>query len=131
MNRVIFTLILLVGFACPTFASYRVSNLNTVCIAYAAPQHTLTPNDMDCAAYVDGITSEMQYEIFSTPKGFVVGTWADGVSVDQVIRVFIKYVQANPEALNKDCGIVIRDAAVQAGLYKATLYKAPIVPSEN
>jgi len=135
MNRVIFTLILLVGLSGMAVAG-TTSDLQTICNHYAmAPASADFSNDttsVACFMYVRGVAEEMAGEIVISPDNkYVVGLWADGVSNDQVIRVFIKYVAANPETLNKPAFFIVRYAAVAAGLYSYTPYKAPIVPSNN
>jgi hypothetical protein len=73
-----------------------------------------------CEAYARGIKDAMDGELVwldDTHKRVSVGTWADGVTTDQVIRVFQKFAVENPALLNKPAVQVIRQSAEQAGIY--------------
>lgn len=73
-----------------------------------------------CFAYARGVRDEMDGELNwsdDTRKKVVIGHWQDGVTVDQIIRVFLDYVGKNPAQLNKPVRDVIRQSAEQAGIY--------------
>ena len=53
-----------------------------------------------CFAYLRGMKDAMDGDLSwadDLHKQVVVGVWSDNVSVDQLIRVFLKYANANPE----------------------------------
>jgi hypothetical protein len=73
-----------------------------------------------CFAYLRGMKDVMDgYLAWSDDlhKQVVVGVWSDGVSVDQLIRVFVNYAKGNPEKLNQSAFAVFRQSVEAAGLY--------------
>jgi hypothetical protein len=50
-------------------------------------------------------------------KQVVGGVWSDNVTVDQLIRVFVRFANANPQKLNQPAIAVFRESAEAAGLY--------------
>ncbi len=74
-----------------------------------------------CYAYMRGVQEEMAGELAWADEGahtrLVVGNWQDGVSTDQLTRVFVKYVNDNPAELNKPANAVIRRSAEASELY--------------
>jgi len=124
--------ILVAVLACSAFATTSTDTLNALCIQYIAQPDTPTPSNMGCMSYVKGVTEEMDGELVTIDgQKYATGNWAENVSFGQVIRVFVKYVTANPETLNKPAFLTIRASAVASGLYAYTAFKAPVIPSNN
>lgn len=76
-----------------------------------------------CMSYTRGVKDEMDGEIQwvdSAHKKVVVGNWQAGVTVDQLVRVFMDYVAKNPSELDKPARDVIRESAEGANIYKYT-----------
>jgi hypothetical protein len=73
-----------------------------------------------CFAYLRGMKDAMDGDLSwadDLHKQVVLGVWSDNVSVDQLIRVFLKYANANPEKLNQSAYSVFRQSVEAAGLY--------------
>jgi hypothetical protein len=73
-----------------------------------------------CFAYTRGMKDAMADGLAwvdDLHKQVVVGVWSDNVTVDQLIRVFVKYANANPEKLNQSAYTVFRQSVEAAGLY--------------
>jgi len=73
-----------------------------------------------CYAYVRGVKDALDGApawLDETHKHIVMGTWQDGVTADQAIRVFEQFANDNPALLNKSAVQVIRQSAEQAGIY--------------
>jgi hypothetical protein len=73
-----------------------------------------------CEAYTRGVKDEMDGELQfldATRKSIVIGKWQDGVTTDQLIRVFLDYVDKNPAQLNKPARDVIRQSAEASNIY--------------
>lgn len=77
------------------------------------------------AGYMDEATGELQRDKHNKLS---TGNWQN-VNADQVIRVFVKYVNANPETLNKSAVFVLWYSAYKAGLYAYT--PVPAQPVDN
>jgi hypothetical protein len=76
-----------------------------------------------CFAYMRGMKDAMDGDLGwldDLHKQVVVGAWADGVTVDQLIRVFVKYANSNPEKLNQSAVVVFRESVEAANLYTYT-----------
>ncbi len=77
-----------------------------------------------CFAYLRGVQEEMDGELTwaddRAHTKLVVGNWQDGVTTDQLVLVFVKYVNENPAELNKPAAAVFRRSAEAAGLYLYT-----------
>jgi hypothetical protein len=85
-----------------------------------------------CLGYIAGFVDESTYELFFVDEAHVKtakGQWQQNTKVDQVIRVFVKYVQANPETLNKEAVDILRLSAVKAGIY--IYVTVPVQPVDN
>jgi hypothetical protein len=81
-----------------------------------------------CFAYLRGMKDAMDGDLSwadDLHKQVVVGVWSDNVSVDQLIRVFLKYANANPEKLNQSAYAVFRQSVEAAGLYTYAPADAP------
>jgi hypothetical protein len=63
------------------------------------------------------MAGELAWADDSAHTKLVVANWQDGVSTDQLIRVFVKYVSDNPAELNKPANAVIRRSAEASELY--------------
>lgn len=66
------------------------------------------------------MAGELTWADESNHTKLVIGNWQDGVSTDQLIRVFVKYVNDNPDnpaELNKLANAVIRRSAEASELY--------------
>lgn len=92
------------------------------CDLYVAPTHDQKTDAQGnyCYAYIRGVKDAMDGDLAwadDTHKKIVIGNWADGVTADQLIRVFVKFVNENPEALNKPASITVRQSAEAAQLY--------------
>jgi hypothetical protein len=88
------------------------------CEAYLADQKT--PAADICFAYARGMKDALDGALAwldDTHKRFVIGTWADGVTVDQLVRVFVKFANDNPQLLNQPAPTVFRQSAEAANLY--------------
>jgi hypothetical protein len=75
---------------------------------------------MNCIAYLGGLEDEMEGELAwpdDTHKKLVAGTWQDGITAYQIVRVFVDYVEKNPASLNKGAPATFRQSAEAAGLY--------------
>jgi hypothetical protein len=73
-----------------------------------------------CEAYTRGVKDEMDGELQwmdAAHKTVVIGKWQDGVTVDQLIRVFMGFIDKNPAQLNKPARDVIRQSAEAANIY--------------
>jgi len=73
-----------------------------------------------CFAYLRGMKDVMDGDLAWSDdlhKQVVVGVWSDGVSLDQLIRVFVNYAKGNPEKLNQSAFAVFRQSVEAAGLY--------------
>jgi len=73
-----------------------------------------------CEAYVRALKEEMDGELAWSDNAhtmLVQGTWQDGVTVDQLVLVFVKYVNDSPAELNKPARDVFHRSAENAGLY--------------
>lgn len=73
-----------------------------------------------CFAYIRGLQEEMDGELAwgdDNHTKLTVGSWQDGVSTDQLVLVFVKYVNENPAELNKPANAVFRRSSEAAGLY--------------
>jgi hypothetical protein len=73
-----------------------------------------------CFAYTRGMMDAMADGLAWSDdlhKQVVVGIWSDNVTVDQLIRVFVKFANANPEKLNQPAIAVFRESAEAAGVY--------------
>ena len=130
MRNFVLGLFLLVGLACPSFAILTTTDFKALCTLYA-DKGTDTAEGIACLSYASGVVDESAFELFSKDGKYFVGGWADGATTNQAILVFMKYITANPEALNKPAAIVFRWASISAGLYIYVPYKAPMVPSTN
>jgi hypothetical protein len=78
-----------------------------------------------CYAYARGVKDAMDGTpawLDETHKHIAIGSWQEGVTVDQIIRVFEQFASDNPALLNKTAVQVIRQSAEQANLYT---YKTP------
>jgi hypothetical protein len=93
------------------------------CDSYVLPERTTSQQSWEhdvCIAYLRGMKDVMEGELAwqsSTSKTIVVGNWAEGVTTDQLVRVFVKFVNANPETLNKPAIETLRQSAEAASLY--------------
>jgi hypothetical protein len=67
-------------------------------------------------ALIDEMDGELTWADSSAHTMLVKGTWQDGVTTDQLILVFVKYVNDNPAELNKPAREVFRRCAEGAGL---------------
>jgi hypothetical protein len=75
---------------------------------------------MNCRAYIGGLEDEMEGELGwpdDTHKKVVIGSWQDGVTTDQIVRVFADYVDKNPASLNKGANATLRQSVEAVGLY--------------
>jgi hypothetical protein len=73
-----------------------------------------------CEAFARGVKDALDGDLTwldDAHKKMAVGTWADGVTTDQIVRVFVKFANDNPALLNKPAVQVIRQSAEQAGIY--------------
>jgi len=73
-----------------------------------------------CKGLTTGISNEMIGELSwldDTHKKVVIGNWENGVTMKQIILVFVDYVSQNPATLNKPANEIIRRAAENVGLY--------------
>ncbi|MGB8583157.1 MAG: Rap1a/Tai family immunity protein [Candidatus Sulfotelmatobacter sp.] len=88
------------------------------CEAYIGQQRSSTADI--CIAYTRGMKDSMDGDLAwmdDTHKRVVVGTWADGVTVDQLIRVFVKFANDNPAMLNQSAVSVFRRSVEATNLY--------------
>ena len=71
-----------------------------------------------CEAYTRGVKDEMAGEVsLDANHKPVTGVWRDGVTTDQVVRVFMQYLDKNPAQLNKPAATAIRQSAETSGIY--------------
>jgi hypothetical protein len=85
-----------------------------------------------CMGYVLAFTEAAAGDMGRNPDGtFFECNWADGVSADQVTRVFIKYVNDHPESLNKRALETLWRATAESGLRTATPLAKTIVAKEQ
>ena len=114
--------------SCTAFANITTETLVADCKDYVKAQDngkttydssTQAQAASRCIGYVKGFMDESQGEAFARSGSNIVlvGTWQN-ITADQEIRVFVKYVVANPESLNKDAVFTLRESADSAGLYK-------------
>ena len=125
---------------CPAFANIKTETLITYCKAYVqAEDNGKTTFDSNvqangynrCFGFVEGYMEESNGELAYADKThtkLVTGNW-QSVTPDQMIRVFVKYVSDNPEALNKEAVFVLWYSAMKAGLYAYT--PASVSPVDN
>ena len=72
-----------------------------------------------CMSYFAGVMNESSGELFWNDTEHTkldVGSWQN-VNPDQMIRSFVKYLNANPENLNKSAQFIILMSAMEAKLY--------------
>jgi CTP:molybdopterin cytidylyltransferase MocA len=85
-----------------------------------------------CAGYVLAFTQmEEGYTVQTTDGPVYQYSWADGVTADQVIRVFVKYVNDHPELLNKSAIETLLRATGDTGLRTGASLAKPIVAKEQ
>jgi Ssp1 endopeptidase immunity protein Rap1a len=101
----------------------KTQELKNDCDAYVAVQDQHDDGQARaadrCLAFVDGVMDESTGEMFfedDTRTALVIGTW-QGVTLNQQIRVFIKYVNANPGVMSKPAVQVMLKSAAAAKLY--------------
>jgi hypothetical protein len=73
-----------------------------------------------CFAYARGLKDAMDGDLSwldDAHRNIGVGSWAEGVTVDQLVRVFVKFANENPALLNQSAFNVFRQSAEIAGLY--------------
>ena len=136
MKRFAIALLFLCG--CHAFASVTTETLIVDCKGYVQAQDngktTFDNNEQAgqsnrCIGFVAGYMDEAAGELQRDKDNKLsTGNWQN-VTADQVIRVFVKYVNANPEALNKAAVFVLWYSAYKAGLYAYTA--TPANPVEN
>ena len=119
MNRVIFTLILLVGFACPTFA-ITASELSQGC--KAEPEGDKSPDYALAIGYTMGYLDAMDgYGVMNDDGTMSRVVIEKGVNAIQACHVFVQYLASHPAMENKTAGEVLPFALGDAHL--ATLVK--------
>jgi len=114
--------------------SYSTAKLKTNCDAYviADAGGALNPDEIGfCIGYVIAFTETAQGTTVQDTGTISEFHWADGVSADQVIRVFLKYVNNHPEVLNKGAITSLILATGEVGLWTSTPVAKPIVAKEQ
>lgn len=120
---------------------FRTDALSMFCDAYVAgvtsdgeethyADQTEAVKGFVCLSYVRGIVDESEGESWSLDSKDVLGRW-ESDRINQVIRVFLKFVADNPEMLNKPAHAVVLASAIKAGLYRTHVAAVPLVPSNN
>ena len=140
MKAIVFVILTLSTFASAQYVDS--STMRDQCITYIAQKDNgkttwdgiqQATEAMNCLGFANGFMDEAIGEIVPDVAGsdnFVVGYWGT-IKPDQLIRVFVKYVNANPELLNQPAVIVMRKCAVQAGLYTFTPLKRKASATAN
>jgi hypothetical protein len=107
-----------------------VSQIKPWCDAYIALEstsHVSTIQASDaglCEGYIVALMEQVSLspvldiaDGVSGPNGkFIIGTWGEAVTTDQVTKVFIKFVNDQPQWLDKPAYLVIEKACMDEGL---------------
>lgn len=114
-----------------------VSQIKAWCDTYLALQSTphvpaIQATDAGlCEGYIVGLMEQVSLDPFldiadGAPNGkFLIGTWGDAVSADQVTRVFIKFVSDQPQWLDKPAYLAIEKACMDNGLLTYKQWSPP------
>jgi hypothetical protein len=145
MKKYIAIAVLMLGTLANASGTLKVPSLKSDCNVYIAVEDNgkttfdsaaqVAPYNR-CLGYVKGMADEMAGEIFigtvGTPSGTVyTGQWNGSGDINQVIRVFVKYVNEHPDMLDKEISLVFRTSVDSIGLYTYTKRPKSIVPSDN
>lgn len=120
-------------------ASIKAETLMTDCKAYVQAQDNGKPNydskaqedsSNICIGFVSGYMEEAAGELILDKAHNRLQTcdWQN-VNTNQVIRVFVKFVDATPELLNKEAVVVLWASSIKAGAYACT--PIPVQPTDN
>jgi hypothetical protein len=78
-----------------------------------------------CFGYLQGWYAGVDGALAPDDKGVMgVATFADGVTLEQMAKVFVLYMSAHPEEENKVAHVAVSDAMFNAGLLTWPAYKA-------
>jgi len=126
-----------------------VSQIKTWCDAYLALESTshvpaIHASDAGlCEGYIVGLMEQVSLSPVldiadgaSVPNGkFLMGTWGEAVTADQVTRVFIKLVNDQPQWLDKPAYLAIEKACMDNGLLTYKQWSPPhsyvLIPSDG
>jgi hypothetical protein len=135
MKTLLVVLLCIVASSSALAAPYSTANLKADCDAYIAftAGSALKPaEDGFCMGYVLAFTQmEAGYTVQVPDGSFYKYDWTDGVTGDQVIRVFVKYVNDHPEFLNKSAIASLLLATGETGLRTGTPLAKSIVAKEQ
>jgi Ssp1 endopeptidase immunity protein Rap1a len=73
-----------------------------------------------CFAYARGVKDVMDGDLAwdgDEHKKILLGSWTDGVTVDQIVLAFLKFANDNPAAMNQPAAAIFRQSAEAAKLY--------------
>jgi hypothetical protein len=110
-------------FAQVASAQMKTETVKAMCDAQIAAMSASKPVDRGCGNFMQGVKDEMDGELSwadDAHRALAVGNWQDGVSLGQIIKVFMKYVNDNPATLNKPAIAVLRQSVEAVGLYTYT-----------
>lgn len=145
MKRILLTLCILVASAAAVSAQTGLVTtqiLKSDCDAYIAGEdngktsydsETQAQGSQRCLGYVKGYMDESSDEMRWKDTGrteVVVIVWQT-VTADQMIRVFVKYVTANPETLNRAAAETLIISASIPGLLKWMPVEKALKPGSN
>jgi hypothetical protein len=110
-----------------------VSQVKPWCVSYIeleSTSHVNPTQGMDaglCEGYIMGIMEHLSVTPEAHPDGtFQIGTWEATVTIDQVTRVFVKFVNDQPQWLDKPAYLTIEKACTDNGLLTYKPWTMPL-----
>ncbi len=133
MKTLLIVLLCSVAWGSAYATPFSTASLKTDCDEYVSAG--LTPSGIGasfCAGYVIAFREmEDGYTVQAADGTVSQYSWADGVTPDQVIRVFVRYVNDHPEFLNKSAIETLLRATGDMGLRTGGPLAKPIVAKEQ
>ena len=129
MKRILVVLAMfLATFAVTCSADTTAQELRTNCIQLIISEDKPSFDTYDqavkshqCLGYVIGVAEEMTGELVWEGPGstkIMIGNWQKDATFIQIVKVFVAFVDAHPEFLDKPAVLVIRLSAQVADLYQ-------------
>jgi hypothetical protein len=111
MRKALFAVIILATFASVSQAAVPAGKLRDLCTEKDSASVGV------CAGYVAGFLDTLDGLDLHFPKGDNMEVvFADDITVGQLLRVFVKYVNEHPEVENKSANVVLVTSLIEAKL---------------
>lgn len=125
MRKIIFTVAIALFAASGLRAQHTTQDLVKDCKAYITVSNHMPSqanddviNAVEAISFIRGYMTGLDGAAINIRETTYVLHLADGVSPDQVIRVYLKYTDAHPEILNKDIDNTLFLAMIDAKLWQ-------------